>query len=194
MRVHPRFWCLLLDRLRLEDGHTRCQGPACGQRQELAGSGCTRTSAGRHSHGGIASGLATPTLSGFVQPRAFAREHRCLRAIARAQPAGDHRLGPCGWDDPTGERTVPLMRALLAKHANLSMSIKLGGAHLAVRSRWTWRAQPPERICGSLRNRQRPVLRRGVRPVSAAQRFVNVLPIEVATTVARDNARRSTPC
>jgi hypothetical protein len=76
-----------------------------------------------------------------------------------------------GWDDPTGERTVPLMRALLAKHANLSMSIKLGGAHLAVRSRWTWLAQPPERNCGSLRNRQRPVLRRGVCPSVSGAAF-----------------------
>jgi predicted TIM-barrel fold metal-dependent hydrolase len=104
-----------------------------------------------------------------------------------------------GWD-LTGERTVPLMRSLLAKHANLFMSIKLDSAGPqrtspfapdgGLRPAWL-------NLLNEFRNRfvigSDQFYDEGDARVSAARRFVNALPTEVATAVARDNARRIYP-
>lgn len=104
-----------------------------------------------------------------------------------------------GWD-LTGERTVPLMRSLLAKHANLFMSIKLDSAGPQRTSPFApdgglkpgWinllNEFPDRFVIGSDQ-----FYDEGDARVSAARRFVNALPVEVATVVARDNARRIYP-
>jgi hypothetical protein len=92
------------------------------------------------------------------------------------------------------------MRSLLAKHANLFMSIKLDSAGPQRTS--------PFAPDGGLKPGWLNLLNefadrfvigsdqfyeKGDARVSAARRFVNALPNEVATAVARDNSRRIYP-
>lgn len=101
-----------------------------------------------------------------------------------------------GWD-LTGERTIPLMRALLEKHPNLSMSIKLD-AHGPQRSspfthdgmlRPDWvallRAFPDRFIIGSDQ-----FFDEGSERLALARKLVDALPPDIAHLVASANARR----
>jgi len=101
-----------------------------------------------------------------------------------------------GWD-LTGERTVPLMRSLLAKNPNLYMSIKLDMSGFRVTSPFGpedrlkpgWlmmlRAFPDRFVIGSDQ-----FFDEGTERLSLARKFVDELPPEMARAVASENARR----
>jgi predicted TIM-barrel fold metal-dependent hydrolase len=101
-----------------------------------------------------------------------------------------------GWD-LTGERSVPLMRALLTKHSNLYMSVKIdpdgpqrnspftpGGE---LRSEWLalLREFPDRFLVGSDQFFDERTDR-----LALARKFVDALPPNLAQLVARDNAKR----
>jgi predicted TIM-barrel fold metal-dependent hydrolase len=101
-----------------------------------------------------------------------------------------------GWD-LTGERTVPLMRALLARHPNLYMSVKLDARGPqktsaldpagAVRPGWLalLREFPDRFMVGSDQFHDEPPGR-----LARARRFVDGLPPDIARRIARENALR----
>ncbi len=101
-----------------------------------------------------------------------------------------------GWD-LTGERTVPLMRALLARHSNLYMSVKLDSRGPqrtsaltpsgAVRPGWLalLREFPDRFMIGSDQFHDEEPER-----LARARAFADALPADLARRVARDNALR----
>lgn len=101
-----------------------------------------------------------------------------------------------GWD-LTGERTVPLMRALLARHSNLYMSVKLDtrgpqrtsalDAEGAVRPGWLamLREFPDRFMVGSDQFHDQATER-----LARARTFADGLPADIALRVARENALR----
>lgn len=101
-----------------------------------------------------------------------------------------------GWD-LTGERTVPLMRSLLEKHSNLTMSIKLDESGSRPTSPWGpdgglkpgWlmmlRDFPDRFVIGSDQ-----FFDEGAERLILARKFVDALPPEAARLVASENARR----
>ena len=102
----------------------------------------------------------------------------------------------CGWD-LTGERTVSLMRALLGKHPNLYMSIKLdphGPQRTSpftpdgvVRPDWVvlLRAFPDRFIIGSDQ-----FFDEGSERLALARKLIDALPADIARLVAHENAKR----
>ncbi|MGE5098471.1 MAG: amidohydrolase family protein [Deltaproteobacteria bacterium] len=101
-----------------------------------------------------------------------------------------------GWDN-TGERSIVLMRRLLAKHANLYMSIKLDeraqkrnspfDADGQVKPQWLalLREFPDRFMIGSDQFFTDDTDR-----LASARRFVNALPPDIVREVASENARR----
>lgn len=101
-----------------------------------------------------------------------------------------------GWD-LTGERTVPLMRTLLAKHTNLYMSVKIdptGSPRTSpfapdggVKPDWLalLSAFPDRFVIGSDQFFDEDITR-----LAAVRRFVDALPADVAPAIARRNAER----
>jgi predicted TIM-barrel fold metal-dependent hydrolase len=101
-----------------------------------------------------------------------------------------------GWD-LTGERTVLLMRALLDRHPNLYMNVKIDehgdrrtqpfAADGSVRSDWLalLREFPDRFMAGSDQFYGEPLER-----LAFARRFVDALPPEIAHRIASENARR----
>jgi Amidohydrolase len=102
-----------------------------------------------------------------------------------------------GWDN-TGERTVALMRRLLAKHPNLYMSIKLHGPHPGlttpfaffggIRTEWLdlFRDFPDRFVIGS----DQFYDEEPGDHMDPMREFVNALPPELARKIARENAIR----
>ena len=101
-----------------------------------------------------------------------------------------------GWD-LTGERTVPLMRAMLSRHPNLYMSVKLDsrGPQLTsaldpngtIRSGWLALLKdfPDRFLIGSDQ-----FYDDGTERLARVRKFVDQLPADVANLVGRENARR----
>src|SRR5215831_16399807 len=101
-----------------------------------------------------------------------------------------------GWD-LTGERTVPLMRALLDRHPNLYMNVKIDehgdrrtepfAPDGSVRSDWValLRDFPDRFMVGSDQFYGEPL-----EHLAFARRFVDALPLEIAQRIASENARR----
>ena len=122
-------------------------------------------------------------ISGFERLLAHNRNARIVWAHA-------------GWD-LTGERTVPLMRALLARHSNLYMSVKLDGRSVqrtsaldpagAIRPGWLelLREFPDRFMVGSDQFHDQ-----GTERLARARTFADGLPADLAPRVARDNALR----
>ena len=102
-----------------------------------------------------------------------------------------------GWD-LTGERTVPLMRDLLERHANLAMSVKYDHAGAkatapfppdgdAVRPGWIamLRGFPGRFVVGSDQ-----FIDQGTERLEGARQFVDALPPDLARLVGSENAKR----
>jgi amidohydrolase family protein len=100
-----------------------------------------------------------------------------------------------GWD-LTGERRVPLMRSLLDRHPNLSMSIKIDSAGFpgtkpmgqgAVRPGWLamLRAFPDRFVIGSDQ-----FFGENTERLERAREFIDALPADLAQLVGRENALR----
>lgn len=101
-----------------------------------------------------------------------------------------------GWD-LSGERSVPLMRTLLAKHPNLYMSVKVDRAGSkrtspfapdgSIKPSWLalLSAFPDRFVIGSDQFFDEDTAR-----LAAVRRFVDALPADVAPAIARRNAER----
>ncbi|MCC7016190.1 MAG: amidohydrolase family protein [Rhodospirillales bacterium] len=101
-----------------------------------------------------------------------------------------------GWDQ-TGERTVPLMRALLSRHSNLHMSVKLDprGPQKtsaltpsgAIRPGWLalLREFPDRFMVGSDQFHDE-----GEKRLARARAFADALPADLAGRIVRENALR----
>jgi len=121
------------------------------------------------------------------------RFERLLAHNAKARIVWLH----AGWD-LTGERTVPLMRGLLERHANLAMSVKYDGrGHQrtqpfppeggALRPGWVemMRAFPDRFVIGSDQ-----FIDQGTDRFEGARRFVDALPSDLVRRIASENAKR----
>jgi predicted TIM-barrel fold metal-dependent hydrolase len=121
---------------------------------------------------------------------------RLTANIARLERLLDHNTSArivwlhAGWD-LTGERTVPLMRGLLERHANLAMSIKIdrSGAPQSAPFTADWiammRAFPERFMIGSDQFIDQDTAR-----LEAVRRFVDGLPDDLRNGVASGNAPR----
>ena len=101
-----------------------------------------------------------------------------------------------GWDH-TGERTVALMRRLLAAHPNLYMSIKLDpqgpqrtspwAADASIRPGWLamLREYPDRFVIGSDQ-----FFDEGESRLDTVRRFIDALPADLARRIGHDNAVR----
>lgn len=136
-----------------------------------------------HLAGGRNPDTLKENISGFERLLARNRNARIIWAHA-------------GWD-MTGERTVPLMRALLARHSNLYMSVKLdprGPQRTsaldpagAIRPGWLalLREFPDRFMAGSDQFHDE-----GEKRLARARAFADALPADIAGPVARENALR----
>jgi predicted TIM-barrel fold metal-dependent hydrolase len=139
--------------------------------------------------------MPEPMLRG-PNPRQLRENISGLERLLEHNPRANVVWAHAGWD-LTGERTIELMRALLQRHPNLYMSIKLDARGPQRTSPFTYdgslrpgwvallRAFPDRFMIGSDQ-----FYDEGTDRLEQVRQFVNALPADIAAAVASGNAKR----
>ncbi len=144
----------------------------------------------------IPQDMAFPRRTGGANPERLKENISGLERLLIHNPGARIVWAHAGWD-LTEERTVPLMRTLLAKYPNLYMSVKVdpvGSQRTSpmapdggIKPGWLalLNAFPDRFVIGSDQFFDEDTAR-----LAGARRFVNALPADLAPAIARRNAER----